>query len=73
MEKELVKIKDISINIGSIDILDSDAETKLRDLANAQLDAIDFNSYYTQLEKNPVEPRLSSVATSLETLANQVW
>ena len=73
MEKELLKIKNITIHIGTVDILDSDAEAKLNELANARLDSIDFNSYYTQLDKvPPVDPRLSSVATSLETLANQV-
>ena len=45
---------------------------KLRDLTTAQLDTIDFNSYYLQLEMIPVDPRLSSVATELDTLANEV-
>ena len=72
MEGEINKLKNLNIDIGTIDILDGDTETKLRDLANAQLDGIDFNSYHNQLDKVPVEPRLSTVATSLETLANQV-
>ena len=72
VEEEIDKIRDVSLDFGNIDIIDPDTKRELQELANTNLDGINFASYYLQLDKNPTDPTLTSVASNLDNLAAQV-
>ncbi|KAK3802035.1 hypothetical protein RRG08_064628 [Elysia crispata] len=69
LENEIDELKDKTVDISDVDILNPELEKDLQSLADSGLENIPFQSYFEQLNKELTSAPLEDLATNLDGLA----
>lgn len=72
LEKVLEEIKGIQITIPEVDIISDENSQQLTDLRNANLQNIDFDSFYTQLQYDITSENLVTLAGDADEVAKSI-